>query len=86
MWILRADLTWYIVSSSRSFHLSAPIELSLKSPRVGNPVGGGTDTVPSAITCSTRSVRLSICVLICCGNPVGAVRLSIFVYHVVIFT
>ena len=38
MWILRADLSLYIVSTSRFFHLSAPVELSSKSPRVVNPV------------------------------------------------
>ena len=48
MWILRADLTWYM-STNRSFHLSAPVELSLKSPRVGNPVSGGTAAVASAL-------------------------------------
>ena len=51
-----------------SFHLSAPVELLLKSASDGNPVGDGTADV--------ASVRLSICVSICCGNPVGADRLS----------
>ena len=69
------------MSTSRSFHLSASVELSLKSPRVGNPVGGGTAAVASALGWSTKSVRLSTCVSICCGNPVGSVRLSICVYH-----
>ena len=77
MWILRADLSWYIISTNRSFHLSAPVELSLKSPSDWNHVGGGTAAVASALNWSTKSVRLSICVSICCGNPVGAVRLSI---------
>ena len=62
-------LIWYIMSTNRSFHLSAPVELSLKSPRVGNPVGGGTAAVASALSWSRKSVRLSICVSICCGNP-----------------
>ena len=77
MWILRADLAWYIISTNRSFHLSAPVELSLKSPRVGNPVGSGTAAVASALSWSTKSVSLSICVSRCYGNPVGAVSLSI---------
>ena len=64
MWIQRADLTWYIVSTSRSFHLSARIELSLKSPSDGNPVGGGTVAVASALSWPMKSVRL------------GALRLS----------
>ena len=50
MWILRADLTWYIESTSRSFHLSAPVELSLKFSSGGNPVGGGTAAVASALS------------------------------------
>ena len=62
------------MSTSRSFHLSVPVELSLKSPRVGNPEGGGTDAVASALGWSTKSVRLSICVSIFSGNPMGAVR------------
>ena len=39
VWRLCADLTWYIMSTSKTFHLSVPVELLLKSPRVGNPVG-----------------------------------------------
>ena len=79
VWILRADLTWYIRSCSRSFHWSAPVKLSLKSPSDGNPVDGGTAAVASALSSSTKSVSLSICVSRCCGNLVGAVSLSICV-------
>ena len=57
--------------------MSAAVKLSLKSPTVGNPAGGGTVAVASALSWSTESVRLSICVSICCGNPVDAVPLSI---------
>ena len=60
MWILCADLTWYVLSTSMSFHLSVPVKLLLKSPRVGSPVGGGAATVASALTWSTKSVRLSM--------------------------
>ena len=49
MWVLRADLTWYIVSTSRSFHFSAPVEFSLKSSSDSIPVGGGTADVASSI-------------------------------------
>ena len=49
IWILRVDLTWYIMSCSKSFHLSAPVELSLKSSNDGNPVGGVTAADASSL-------------------------------------
>ena len=42
-------------------------------------MGGGIAAVASALGSSTKSVRLSICVSRCRGNPVGAVSLSICV-------
>ena len=89
MWILCADLTcadltWYIISTNRSFHLSAPVALSLKSPSDGNPVGGDTAAVASALSCSTKSAKLSICLDLlwesrgCCSSIHFAYRLLLF--------
>ena len=61
VWILCADLT-----CSRSFHLSVPVELSFKSPNDGNHVGGGIAGVASALSWTTKTVSIYICVSRCC--------------------
>ena len=68
MWILRADLTWYIISTNRSFHLSTPVALSPKSSSDGNPGGGGTAAVASALSWSTKSARLTMCLDLLCES------------------
>ena len=68
------------LSFTRSFHLSAPIAPFSKSSSGGNAAADAEAVVASASAASwlTNSVRMSIGrVSICCGNPVGAVQLSI---------
>ena len=73
------------MSNIRYFHLSAPVDLSLKFPRVGYPEGGGTAAVASTLSWSTKSVRLSICLDLLWESR-GCCSSIHFEYRVVIFS